>query len=143
MCTCGNTETHIIAKRQAFDGKSVRLWSDGAITLGAFNQYAIRGSRGASTRKALEAGWLAIEEACLYEHGEIRKLATLARRAVIQRSFEPRDYLRGAMAGRKLQAIKGGRVIQHARSCECPSCERTRQLCGGTAPFRGPRRIGF
>jgi len=113
---------------------SVRLWSDGAITLGAFNQYVIRGSHGAAKRKALEAGWLAIEEACLYEQGEIRKLATLARRAVVQRSFQPRDYLRGAMTGRKLQAIKGGRVVRHTKSCECPSCIRTSLAFGGTKP---------
>lgn len=34
MCTCGNNEDHIIARRQTADGKTVFGWSDGDITFG-------------------------------------------------------------------------------------------------------------
>lgn len=32
MCTCGNSEPHVIARRTTSDGVAVEIWHDGAIT---------------------------------------------------------------------------------------------------------------
>lgn len=139
-CSCGEVADHVIAKRHTSDGIIVKLWVDGAVTVG-LNTYAIRGgSTPASVRRALDAGWLVMSEVELYDQGELRQLCEASRRAVRQSCQQPIDYLRRVMSGAKFQATKQGqgRTVQHARSCECPRCMREMLACGGTKPFRGP-----
>jgi hypothetical protein len=136
-------EPHEIARRRTSDDTSVQIWSDGAVTYSMCRYFAVRGgTTDYSRRRAREAAELLAGEVELYELAELRKLATTARRAVQQRSLEPRAYLCQVMSGAKLQTIKKGAVVQHRRSCECPRCERERLATGGTPPLRNPDR-GF
>jgi len=123
-CSCGTHEAHEVARRRTADNKGVILWSDGLVT-GAIG-IGIKGigaARSAYERaKDVEAGWLAIGEVELYDLAEVAGLVRAARRAVRQPSLQPRDYMRAVMSGVTYQAIKGGRVIRHARSCACGAC---------------------
>ena len=73
ICSCGNPESHIIARRKTADEKSVLLWSDGSLTwaLG----HAVRGSAQPRTEKqrnaALRAGRLVLGDVCLYDADEV------------------------------------------------------------------------
>lgn len=96
VCSCGDPNPHVIARRATADGKHVCLWSDGGLTwaLGM----AIRGAwlrPGAKNRdRALRAGWLVLGEVCLYDQGEVSALAAAARWAA------DRDGLPGTMRAR-------------------------------------------
>jgi hypothetical protein len=124
MCTCGKTEVHPIARRRSADGYSVVIWSDGGISGHLGLNTIVRPSRGEwATQRALDAAWLFAGECELYEWDELKRLARVARDAVKKRPATAREYVRAAMSGAKFQAIKGGRVVQRARVCDCPQCE--------------------
>lgn len=106
-CSCGDAEPHVIARRMSADGAIVKLWSDGAVSSG-LGFTILRGVRsGRRHELALRAAWLLADEVCLYDRGELGFLARMARRAVEQKSLQPRDYLRARMAGRVVRV--GGR----------------------------------
>lgn len=131
------TNTEVIARRKSFDGVTVKLWSDGAVTLGINLLAADSRTRSSyETQKNVDAGWLAMGEVELYDAAEVRKLVQTARVAVRQASLEPLRYLRQSMAGAKFQAIKKGRVVQHRRTCDCIRCVKERLACGGTGDTR-------
>lgn len=62
LCSCGNTQTHIVATRQTFDGIGVAMWSDGALTgrLGAllFNVPVARPKTAEARNLAITLGGL-------------------------------------------------------------------------------------
>lgn len=95
------TEPTIIARRSTIDGKHVLLWSDGLVTWAM--GYRITGVGAARSdfecSLDLEAGWLVMGEACVYESAEIARLVKAARKAVRQSSCIPlvamRHYFRG------------------------------------------------
>lgn len=103
-CSCGLSFGHVIAERETADGAGLRLWSDGALT--GSGGYAfpgvpiVRARTAEAARVALAAGWLAADEAGLYDADEIPALYAAARRLVARNpSAQPGD-LRAAMADR-------------------------------------------
>lgn len=76
-----NTATHWIAKRQTFEGTTVYLWPDGALTW-SFGTY-IRGSAHPrsieQSERALTAGWLVLGEVEIYDDEEVPDLIRAAR----------------------------------------------------------------
>lgn len=92
-CSCGNNETHIVARRTTADGAEIVLWSDGDLTrpLG----FAIPGVGRLSDRAlALRSGRLVLEDLCLYQLSEVSTLVKAARWAA------RRDSLPGTMRAR-------------------------------------------
>jgi hypothetical protein len=111
VCSCGDSETHVVGRRRSFDGVSVLLWSDGSVTswAEALPGVPVRRPRTAETREAvLRAGWLFLDEVGLYEQDELGSLyrasEAVARRgglpgdvrAEVARLMEPRVALRFA-----------------------------------------------
>lgn len=83
-CTCGEAKLHVIARGLTADGLRVQLWSDGAVTgqLGvALPGLGLR-CPSLTEEQALRAGWLAIEQAPLYDLAEIPALVKASRKAV-------------------------------------------------------------
>ncbi len=130
LCSCGNREPHVTARRATLDGKTVEIWSDGAITgrmgLGLFGDRPRDPGNLPRYRRAAD---LLKEEVCLYEMSELRKLVLVARRAISQLSLQPMDYLRRVMAGERFTA--NGQVVRarsatdprgHHASCVCRTC---------------------
>lgn len=86
FCTCGEPEPHVIAHRLTYDGIGVNLWSDGAITgvLGL----KLRGVpiRRPKTKEAADrlrmAGWLALDEVCLWKVDDLPALLKAADKVV-------------------------------------------------------------
>jgi len=123
-CSCGESTSHVIARRETLDGVAVEFWSDGAVTgrmgVGFYgDRPRAMGNRGAYLR----AVKILIEEVSLYDRRELRLLVRTARRAVCQTSLLPLVYLRRSMAGEKFHF--DGRVVrvrEHASSCQCRSC---------------------
>lgn len=105
VCSCGDAEPHIIARRSTYDGKHVLLWDDGGLTwaLG----YAIRGSSRprteAGVRLARIAGRLVLGDVCLYHADDVPDLIRAARWAAA------RGALPGDMRKRysEITALKG------------------------------------
>lgn len=110
-----NTEiTKINAKRIArgktFDDKSVVLWENGHVTLALGHCLPGVGVSHSAYEQRLdvEAGWIVIGEAGLYNGNELSKLVKAARKAVRQRFDQPLRATRLIMAGKKIQVIKNG-----------------------------------
>lgn len=94
-----------IATRTTADGATVSLWSDGCVTRGAFGWSlpGVGASRNSDAQALdVQAGFLALGEACVYDVAEFPKLVKTARRAVRQSWTSPLDYVRNIMAGRRL-----------------------------------------
>lgn len=78
ICSCGNPDAHVIARRQTADGADVVLWENGAIT-GALG-LALPGVRVARPRTregraaALALGWRIMGEVALYDAAELGAL---------------------------------------------------------------------
>lgn len=90
-------DSEIIARRRTYDGRTVLLWSDGALTSGMGGY--VRGGR-------LEVGvaWLVADEAALFTWEELPGLVKAAKRLAKRgRPFLPGD-LRKAAHG----AVQGG-----------------------------------
>lgn len=109
VCSCGDPEAHVVGRRRSSDGVSVLLWSDGSVTswAEALPGVPVRRPRTAETREAvLRAGWLFLDEVCLYEQDEFgalyRACEAVARRgglpgdarSEVARLLEPRVALR-------------------------------------------------
>jgi hypothetical protein len=84
MSTTNKAE--VIASRKTFDGKTVELWSDGAVTVG--NGMTVRFVKGAGTARTPEtraanvrAGFAVIGNACVLTADELPKAVAAARRA--------------------------------------------------------------
>lgn len=108
-CSCGCAFAHVVADRETADGAGLRLWSDGSLT--GRGGYAFpgvpiaRGRSAEAVRALLAAGWLAIDEAGLYDADEVPALYAAARRLVARDpSARPGD-LRTAMVGRDVPHI--------------------------------------
>lgn len=114
-CSCGDPHPHEIGRRRTADGKTVVLWSDGAVTAAlGFGLPGIGVPRGAYERgKAVEAGWLVLDEACVYDLSEIPALVKAARRAVRQTILAPLEFMRRTAAGERFTLVKGRIVIAH------------------------------
>ena len=106
------TKGELLATRKTFDGKTVGLWSDGVVTVGAFHTH-VKGCGAASTPESLrlniEAGWLLLGEASLYDASELPAAVKAARRAVRVMPGMPITYFREVMAGKKLVACNSPR----------------------------------
>jgi hypothetical protein len=92
----------VMARRRTADGMIVELWSDSSVTTGAFGTIVVGATAAASdetVRLNVLAGWLAINDACLYDAAEIRALVLAARKGVRQASVDPLAYMRRAMNG--------------------------------------------
>lgn len=125
ICSCGEQEDHVVARRKTADGISVQVWSDGAVTCG-INTYVCMAPRSAfARRRAVDAGWLLAGLVELYDHAELRRLAVNCRKAFHQLSLQPIDYARSVMAGVKFQSLKKGAGIRHAGGCHCDRCLAT------------------
>jgi|SRR6185312_10449659 len=122
-CSCGCTETHVVARRKTFDNVSVQIWSDGAVTCG-LNTYVAMAPRSAWGRgKAVEAAWLVADRVSLYDHSELRGLVLKARAAVAQTGHRPGDHLDATLRGVKfVRAGRHGAVVRHAPDCGCGTC---------------------
>lgn len=93
-CTCGETATHEIARRQTADGATVVLWSDGAVTgrmgFKLPGVPMVRPTSAAPLRTALAAAWLLAGEVSLYDCAELPALYA-ACRWVAARGGQPGD----------------------------------------------------
>lgn len=89
-CSCGNTNLHRLAVRRTFDDVQAELWSDGSVNLGS-------GRFGYSNKRTvgLDAGWLLMDEVCLYTRAEWSHLCASAKRAV--KTDSPITKLRSLM----------------------------------------------
>lgn len=108
-CSCGLSFGHVIAERETADGAGLRLWSDGALTgrggYGFPGVPIVRPRTVEAARAALAAGWLAIDEAGLYDADEMPALYAAARRLVARNPSTPPGDLRRAMADRDAPRI--------------------------------------
>lgn len=77
ICTCGEPESHVIAKRRTADNIAVLLWSDGAVT-GRFGDLPdvtrVRPRTREATNAALRAGWLLMGEVEIHNLSEVPAL---------------------------------------------------------------------
>lgn len=71
ICSCGESKSHVIARRLTSDGLRVQLWSDGSISggFGALPGVPSRVPRDRDT--ALAAGWMFLGWVELYDREEI------------------------------------------------------------------------
>ena len=63
-CSCGCSETHVVATRQTWDSAPVTMWSDGAVEV----------QDGDVTRRVsvgTEVGWRVMEEVSCFEASEV------------------------------------------------------------------------
>lgn len=108
-CSCGRSSVHVIAERETADGAGLRLWSDGALTgSGGYGFPGVpiaRPRTAEAARAALAAGWLAIDEAGLYDADEMPALYAAARRLVARNPGAQPGDLRAAMADREVPRI--------------------------------------
>jgi hypothetical protein len=80
LCTCGDTEPHVIARRTTADGIAVEVWHDGAITGRCGRARALPGVPIARPRTAeafhlaRRAASLLAGEVCLYDLAELPRL---------------------------------------------------------------------
>jgi len=109
-----NDTSYTIAQRRTFDGKFIYLWSDGMVTF-ALGQH-IRGvgvARSAiQIKRDVEAGWLVMGDAELYEADEIARLVKSARRAVRQNFDAPIVAMRRFFTGDKFMRGVGCWMIE-------------------------------
>lgn len=131
-CSCGCAETHEVARRTTADGKLVVLWSDGLVT--GFLGFRVRGV-GASRStyeagKDMEAGWLMLDEVCLYDFAEVGALVHAARRSVRQRLLPAAEFMRRTLGGERFRTVRRGAVVvarrEHHHSCPCAQCRGAR-----------------
>ena len=108
LCSCGNTQTHIAATRQTFDGIGVAMWSDGALTgcLGArlLDVPVARPKTNEARSLATRIGRLFLGEVCLYSANELGPLYKACRWAA------ERDGLPGTVRSR-LKALNAPRFV--------------------------------
>lgn len=78
MCTCGETQPHVITTKRTADGKPVELWSDGLVTgcRGTYLPGIGRRRLSPAQRSALGA------EVCITFAGELAELFATVRRTV-------------------------------------------------------------
>lgn len=112
-CSCGRADNHVVARATTFDGSSVSRWHDGSITgaLGLWPRGIGRSRFGWQQRAAAELLWPNVS---LYDYAELPQLIRLARRAVVQKSLLPHEYLRRALAGETFR--RAGKAVLTARS---------------------------
>lgn len=115
-CTCGDSESHTIARRITADGYHVLLHDQGGIT--GLMGFTIRGVPFACPRSpdgvalALRAGWLFLGEVCLYELAELPALYAAARKVAARHGL-PGD-LRAEMAREREPRILLQWQVMHA-----------------------------
>jgi len=94
-CSCGNTDQHVIARRQTADGYEVNLWENGAITgamgIGFRSVPLSRPKTQEAVDRALTLGHLLMGDVELYDATDLPALHTAAKRAAA------RDGLPGTM----------------------------------------------
>lgn len=76
MCSCGKTESHIVATRRTMDNIRIHLWSDGDVTGGL----GITIDRGRALPMAAARSFL--ETATLFSWEELPALLKHARKAI-------------------------------------------------------------
>jgi hypothetical protein len=108
-CSCGCREAHVVAERRTADDVAVCLWSDGEVTgrLGIYPRGL--GKLRTSSDRYLCAGWLALNEVCMYEWSEVAQLVRTTRKAYAQTSLMPVEYVRRSMAGEHFRS--DGRLL--------------------------------
>lgn len=116
LCSCGCTEPHVIAKREAFDGVRLSIWSDGAITHAVTSAYL----RGLGARRSnwgrrarVRAVRLMMDDFAVFTAAEIPTVIKIAEGTFAHTygsEIERRNHVR-ALAHRRL-----------ARGSECPEC---------------------
>ena len=103
-CTCGETEPHVVARRETTDGLRVELWDNGAVT-GGYG-YALDGIPIARPRTAeglflaRAAGWFFVGWVEWYERAEIAELYAACRK-VAARGGLPGDVGAEVLAARE------------------------------------------
>jgi hypothetical protein len=100
LCSCGEAEAHIVARRMTADGYSVVLFDRGGICGGMGTSFPgvpfVRPRTPEALSLALRAGWLFMGEVCLYDTGELPALYAAARKVAARHGL-PGD-LRAEMA---------------------------------------------
>lgn len=92
QCSCGETKTHVIARRQTSDGKTLQIWSDGDLTWAFHSVSGIGRPRTESARREYQrAAWLVAGDACIHESEDIADLFRAALAAVRTRKGLPGD----------------------------------------------------
>jgi hypothetical protein len=154
LCSCNATEPHEVARRRTGDGITVVLWSDGGVS-GAMGR-PVWGDAARTIQRNkvyMRAGWLLVDEVCLYDASEVRRLVKVSRRACEQRRETPLVHLRRVMAGRPYRVRPpaerrfdneitciteydeaSGKMLRyrtvHRTTCRCIACLRGRLQAG-------------
>lgn len=85
VCSCGETEHHIIARRKTADGIGVCVWSDGLVTgyLGMVlpGVTCVRPRTVEAVNRERRAAWMLAEWVCLYDVAEVGALYSDCRKA--------------------------------------------------------------
>jgi len=93
MCSCGDPESHVIARRRTAQGTAVWLFDDGALASWADALPGVPVARPRTPegrRLTLDAGWLFVGEVEVYDDHELAALYVAAKR-IAKRGGTPGD----------------------------------------------------
>lgn len=129
MCTCGETEHHITARRMTADGRHVETWSNGAVT-GSYGYplpgcVVVRPRTAEAIERERVAASLVASEVCLYDLDEVQVLYAAARR--VARSGGDLADLRAALDAAPPIALRWSTIADDAHGvCRVAVLDRMR-----------------